>query len=1057
MVFSVKGPKTLLASAIASALAEFFEVDPTKIESNLLFDAKIVLNNVQLRPQTSQIQPNTTNTDKEAIVLTTTTGAVKRVAFSWAWSSFGDRSESWIKDATLEISGLKFKTQLSYYETTTSNDQELDPKKKKDELSGLQKESSKKLETIKKEGKLEAYARNQVEQIIDALTLQVKEFEFTLALPDEDGKQGPEIHVGGHSVELRSLGRLTDAQVGGKGALKQKLSFGSFYINVVTSTTAEERFTYPLLSPLSYSAVATRISGKRFSSFGSGMEVVGEPLESSEDGDNGVVFHAGLPQIGVLSELGNILLAPATGDEQQSSSSGEDDGEETNNPAVQMVGLEGGEDALLDLKQGEDTFLALKQELLASSVFQFPIPGISLVLPNETKCTLEGFTANFQTDGTVMNIQGFDGAGILVDAYPLIRTNKGCSPDDTSDTSHWTVDFVASEFSIGDHDHGNTDNAPGTMVAMIRCSPTIVAQVLQGMNQIVEATSHLDYTSGTKEKTPPSKSDEESKWSVNIQKSIKVRLEDESQGAESQDEWIEMDLGATFVTIPFGSGSEVRCEGFKMGPSSFGQMSMDVPPITMSVGQESLHLDGTVAAMIESSTTLQNVQSFLSRFTADAQAQAPAEPSGDRQAMELPICFSIPKIEVDILEAASMHVEMNQIAVSKSTVEIESINAHDSTGTKVSVAGFKTLLGLEDIELQLERVDTLNIPGVVALTQPLLNTMLFYFENGAVGIRFKSFEGMLLPPKSDKDETTSTKSNIVVPFPVNLFFEAFTLTKNKQDKKQKVVIHMENLELDVAPQNGNSGDSSAAEHTKDVKVVLNLGEAENYIMQLRSAKIEGFIDPNHTDEIRKLKVQITEPVKICAGYSAVDWQGMFKRKDTSKSEPIKLPDVCIDTLKLEISADFKVVAQVATEVEFSPFQGDQNTTSNILLDDYLKKVRNQAPGMITNTEVLGVNFVDASVTTYGACALHAGSYGGAIIGLATVVGKFEHAHIHMLSPLHSTTEEKASHYCRDLFCVSSRRRRGFGSTCSREESPQRWCRRNVQTWRFRPWFGILNI
>jgi hypothetical protein len=65
MVFGVKGPKTLLASAIAEFLAEFFLVDPTKIESNLLVDAKIVLNHVQLRPQTTtRIQPKRTTTRK---------------------------------------------------------------------------------------------------------------------------------------------------------------------------------------------------------------------------------------------------------------------------------------------------------------------------------------------------------------------------------------------------------------------------------------------------------------------------------------------------------------------------------------------------------------------------------------------------------------------------------------------------------------------------------------------------------------------------------------------------------------------------------------------------------------------------------------------------------------------------------------------------------------------------------------------------------------------------------------------------------------------------------
>ena len=51
----IKGPKAILSSAITNALADYFVVDPTKIETNLLSGAKIVLHSVPLKTQTSTI------------------------------------------------------------------------------------------------------------------------------------------------------------------------------------------------------------------------------------------------------------------------------------------------------------------------------------------------------------------------------------------------------------------------------------------------------------------------------------------------------------------------------------------------------------------------------------------------------------------------------------------------------------------------------------------------------------------------------------------------------------------------------------------------------------------------------------------------------------------------------------------------------------------------------------------------------------------------------------------------------------------------------------------
>jgi hypothetical protein len=77
-----KGPKALLSCAIANALGAFFEVDANAIESNLIRDTKIVLNNVILKKQVSRLNANSAGN----ATIFTTTGSVQQVEFKWEWS-----------------------------------------------------------------------------------------------------------------------------------------------------------------------------------------------------------------------------------------------------------------------------------------------------------------------------------------------------------------------------------------------------------------------------------------------------------------------------------------------------------------------------------------------------------------------------------------------------------------------------------------------------------------------------------------------------------------------------------------------------------------------------------------------------------------------------------------------------------------------------------------------------------------------------------------------------------------------------------------------------------
>jgi hypothetical protein len=78
---SIQPPKSLLASKLSASLADYFYVDPTAIESNLVTDTKIVLSTVRLKPCGSLL-----------------VGGVDSIEFSWKWGGSADGSTSFVRD-----------------------------------------------------------------------------------------------------------------------------------------------------------------------------------------------------------------------------------------------------------------------------------------------------------------------------------------------------------------------------------------------------------------------------------------------------------------------------------------------------------------------------------------------------------------------------------------------------------------------------------------------------------------------------------------------------------------------------------------------------------------------------------------------------------------------------------------------------------------------------------------------------------------------------------------------------------------------------------------------
>lgn len=337
----------MITSAIAQALSEYFEVDANQIESNLLSDTKIILHDVRLVPQLSSIPKNTYGTSTKICV----TGIVSEVAFTWSWSISGGRS--WVKDAILTIKGCSVNVQLTQEVCVSVEEDQQEGNEKgfdDDDWSKLHSEADNGTsKDIKKHGGMYAYLQNQMEMILDALTLVIDDYEMTVEMPsptlatgiatcDRQSAQGNSIDsdalpttvdaikndddtvsivIGGRKIEIITHGRFYDHEENKN--LKEEISIQSFFVNIVETiqdkhgddTTTPKKKMYPLLDPFSYGIESTRTHGKRFSGIGRGLVVKGgERFESILIPNQMLSFHLARPQIEAFGKLSGLVLAP---------------------------------------------------------------------------------------------------------------------------------------------------------------------------------------------------------------------------------------------------------------------------------------------------------------------------------------------------------------------------------------------------------------------------------------------------------------------------------------------------------------------------------------------------------------------------------------------------------------------------------------------------------------------------------------------------------------------------------------------------------------------------
>jgi hypothetical protein len=274
--------------------------------------------------------------------------------------------------------------------------------------------------------------REQVVRAIDALTLHITDFKFSILLPDQRS-----LRMGGNDLQLVALEKQTD------GKLRQELSLGRLYSTILSCAIE-----YPLLDSIRYSATCTRILDDGVGST-RGLQVVGKST------DEGIVIHAGIDQIKLLNDFGGMLVSQSP----------------TLEPGdYQNVILEEEAAATVVGDDGDN------QRDLSPSSYYLPLAGVSLVFPNQTMVSLSGLSATYSSDGSQLQIRG--NKGFLIDGFPFLALGDGC---------YWCVDLVNSKFSVERADSdGDTVAGFDQVLTRFQARDEELQKVLAGLAPILD-------------------------------------------------------------------------------------------------------------------------------------------------------------------------------------------------------------------------------------------------------------------------------------------------------------------------------------------------------------------------------------------------------------------------------------------------------------------------------------------------------------------------------------------------------------------------------------------
>jgi hypothetical protein len=742
---SIQSPKSLLASKLAASLASHFEVDPSAIESSLVNDAKIVLQNIILKPQ--------------CVGGALLVGRVETIEFSWKWGGSADGSTSFVRETVLSIRGARFRliAKAAF---------PVDTGVPKDSSQGNQNSAA-------PSGFMDKY----VEQIIDHLTLNITDVEFAVEMLDEaEGK----LIVEAKSVQLLSLGRLTEAKSSPAGVepappLSQRLSVGSLRAYILDS---EKEFL--LLDPFAYATLVRRVSGRRFQGLAYGLDVTGD-IGDDKEHENRLVIHAGSTQVAVLSKIFGDLL--------------DDSIFATEAPVVQQVQLVQQPEVVPDPKS------TVFQLPFPSLVLWLP-NGSKIQMPRcEFQYYMDG--SGFRLTGA----DGIRINDNQAPFLKLAKDAAWSMDFVTSTFSVGSSAEIAKDELCADHmQQQKSESLAEKVVAHVEWDEEPMKLVIKGLFDLEESSSAVVAKGMDACSASDSSNSSSSPWSFTVQGNVSVlmngRTDEWIKGCvRSMAFALSSDPSSGCIL------SEFEIAGAQLGPTSFGDATIHVPATILNSETNLLSVKAPVQVHFDSVSSIEKIQGFMSRVL-DIDFGSSVDPASRESVTLLPVSAYIPSVQFAIAEPMQMTVKVENIQINRScTVDIESLRCESNDGIGGSVLGL-SITNCQDLEMRINRIEFLHLPGMMDLGDPVESAKL-RLNNGTLEIELESIHVVLAEPREtssgDGMSTVNSPPAPMLPCPVSFHANEISLTMPGPDKgSSSASIKLRSIGVALEPANDGS-------------------------------------------------------------------------------------------------------------------------------------------------------------------------------------------------------------------------------------------------------------
>ena len=388
---------------------------------------------------------------------------------------------------------------------------------------------------------------------------------------------------------------------------------------------------------------------------------------------------------------------------------------------------------------------------------------------------------------------------------------------------------------------------------------------------------------------------------------------------------------------------------------------------TTAFTNSKLQVLGTINVSVEQLDS--KVTSNLQQFLTDMSSIYPSSQSTSFQ-------FPFPTYVNSFLVSASepkLNLKVETISAQKTSFVVNRV-----TGTIINKAScsLNTIsFDLNSLETNVGSVMSLFLADNFALQKPINNVRITFKNELAVYIQ-NTVQLLLLNSQSTKTliKQDPKEKELTLPFPIMLSLSKIILTPQGQETSST----LQDTLLNVCPRQTDL----LSDGTDEVSIQLQLSEISNKLFRIHAFKASFDICLKNPDIIKQLQIAISK-ANVTAGFSTVDWVSLLKPKESVSNEDkvYRTPHCDIDSIVINLSYTGKVVSSKAN-VKLSPFQGDHNCTSDIIISHYKKQIQSRVPGFITNIKVLGADVLDASMTSVATVAANTNLGVGSVAGVA---------------------------------------------------------------------------